>query len=147
MCNDTDKYVKIREKKRGTLSLASKVTVEITATGNVGLVAESNRRSNHVTIRNTLHVPELRTNLLPVAKITDKGYKVIFDSVSANIIGNKGRVAMTYGRKDGLHFQREYEHDVQAHMAEMGMNESRLSSTEMWHSRLGQPKLQKLGSM
>jgi len=68
------------------LNLATKASAEIKARGTISFTGDVNGVTKRVSVKDTLHVPELRTNLLSVGKITDRGYKVIFDKLTAKIV-------------------------------------------------------------
>lgn len=72
------------------LKLASNASAEIKTKGTATIVTTINRKRNDVVLNKTLHVPELRTNLLSVSKITNKGYKVVFDDQKAAVTDRKG---------------------------------------------------------
>jgi len=44
----------------------------------------------NIKLKNTLHVPNLRTNLISVSKITDNNYNVIFRKEQATVIDRNG---------------------------------------------------------
>lgn len=54
-------------------------------------------------LSNTL-VPDLRTNLISVVKIIDKGFTITFNAEMAKIIDKNGHVAMIANRVDNLYF-------------------------------------------
>jgi len=83
LCKNATKFVEIADKSTGKLNLASNVTTEIKARGTVLISTRVQGKTKNVNIHDALHVPDLRTNLLSLAKITDKGFKVIFDQKSA----------------------------------------------------------------
>ena len=86
LCRDTHDFSDISKAAHGTLNLATKASAEIKARGTVSFTGDVNGVTEQVSVKDTLHVPELRTNLLSVAKITDRGYKVIFDKLTAKIV-------------------------------------------------------------
>ena len=51
-----------------------------------------------------IHVPDLRTNLLSVGKITEKGFSVTFNRNSASIIDDDGNTKFVAKRIDGLYY-------------------------------------------
>lgn len=60
---------------------------------------------NTVSFDNTLYVPDLRTNLISVSKITDKGYQVTFNKNGAEVISEAdGSVALVARRVDALYY-------------------------------------------
>jgi len=54
-------------------------TASIHGKGRVRIVANVKGRARRFDVEEVLRVPDLRTNLLSVGKITDRGYRVIFD--------------------------------------------------------------------
>jgi len=70
------------------IKLTNSATSMISAKESVELLTNVNRRNKRIQLENALHVPDLRTNLLSMAKIVDKGYRVVFESNQAcRIIG------------------------------------------------------------
>jgi hypothetical protein len=60
----------------------------------------------NVTLDNTLHVPDLRTNLLSVSKIADKGCEILFKKNHAIVFGADGDVKLIGDRVGDLYFVR-----------------------------------------
>lgn len=56
-------------------------------------------------IRKVLRV-SLRTNLLSVGKITDRGYKVTLDKEKVVVVDKKGNTILTAERKNSLYYAR-----------------------------------------
>lgn len=54
-----------------------------------------------------MHVPDLRSNLISVAKITDCEFKVFFSKEAAEVINGHGSVKMVADRVGDLYFVRE----------------------------------------
>lgn len=65
------------------IKLANSATNTVDAKGDVEFLTTFKNRNNTIRLENALHVPDLRTNLLSVAKIVDRGYRVTFDSNQA----------------------------------------------------------------
>lgn len=63
------------------MSLATNASVMVKASGNVGITTSFNNNAKLVEFSDVLYVPDLRANLISVARITDKGNKIIFGSV------------------------------------------------------------------
>lgn len=78
-----------------------------------------------------LHVPDLRTNLMSVAKITDKGYEVIFKKNAACILDESRQIITTADRKGDLYFIRESSEYASV------AKQSWKSNLMEWHERLG----------
>lgn len=110
------------------IKLANSATSTINAKGDIELLTVNNQ-NKRIRLENALHVPDLRTNLLSVAKIVDKGYRVIFDSnraVIQDLRGNHKLIAKRQGDLLNGPIQ-------QANVAASGKH----SKTEIWHERLG----------
>lgn len=88
---------------RSDIRLANNATSTVDAKGNVELLTRVNNKTKRVRLENTLHVPDLRTNLLSVAKIVDKGYQVVFNSNQASVKDVKGNIKLTAERKGDLY--------------------------------------------
>ncbi|CAK9813843.1 Retrovirus-related Pol polyprotein from transposon TNT 1-94 [Anthophora plagiata] len=137
LCNSSDRFLEITEDRRGTLNLANNDTTEIKAKGTVSFVAKVNGQSKNVSVRDALYVPDLRTSLLSVGKITDKGFKVIFDSRSAKVVSNRNDVVLLCDRINGLYILRENERDVAARIIEGSEHTPQPNSMHAWHRRMG----------
>lgn len=59
------------------IRLANDATSVVKARGNVEIITSIGDTNKRIRLENTLHVPDLRANLLSVAKITNKGYEVV----------------------------------------------------------------------
>lgn len=90
MCRDRSAFAEIDLKGRGKLNLASNAITEFKAKGVANLMTNVNGCEKIVEFRDALYVPDLRTNLISVGRITHKGHTVIFDKTSAKVIDNKG---------------------------------------------------------
>ncbi|KRY08168.1 hypothetical protein T12_17085 [Trichinella patagoniensis] len=64
-------FLSMKNIKR-TLSLANNKSTEIMGTGTANLEIPGSDEMRSVKLHNTLYVPDLRSNLLSVAKITEK---------------------------------------------------------------------------
>jgi len=88
------------------LKLASQASTDVKGYGAVRLSVIGNSSPRLIEFNNTLFVPDLRTNLISVAKITDKGHKVVFNSDSAVVTDQQGQVKLTADRKGDLYYIR-----------------------------------------
>lgn len=61
-----------------------------------------NNKTN-ITLKDTLLVSDLRTNLMSVAKITDNGLKIIFRETKVVVIDAHGNTVMVAKRKNNLY--------------------------------------------
>lgn len=113
------------------LNLANNSTTLVTAKGDVRISVTKNMKEA-VTLKDTLYVPDLRTNLISVSKIVDNNYEVTFKKESAIIKDSNGDVKTIAKRIGDLFFLREYTHTV---CAASEQNDER--SIDKWHARLG----------
>ena len=129
MCNDENKFIKKEECASDTLNLASNATAKIKAKGTVKITVEGKKV---ISLENTLHVPELRTPLLSVSKITDKGSDVIFTSTNATVKDKEGNIKFTADRIGDLYYVRDNVETANAVSEDMSTEKLNL-----WHKRLG----------
>ena len=101
--------MKLNNSKCGKLNLASKDSTKIDGKGTVTFNTDVNGSVKSVTLNNVLYVPDLRQNLLSVAKITDRNCEVIFDKDRAAVIDSNGNHKLTADRVGDLYYVREIE--------------------------------------
>jgi hypothetical protein len=77
LCNDDSAFSEMKSES-GKLNLANNGSTSITAQGKSMFTADVFGESKNISLSKTLFVPDLRTNLLSVGKITEKGCDVIF---------------------------------------------------------------------
>jgi len=120
----------------GNVKLASeKTTIAVHGKGCVNIVADVGGRAERFKVNDVLRVPELRTNLLSVGKIVDRGFRVIFDKDKANIIDKNNRVVLTAYRKGELYYLRGTATDYSnANLAE---DKIVIDDFKVWHRRMG----------
>lgn len=82
MSSNADIYDKL-ESNSSEITLADKSSKKIASNGIGEIVVEQKNIESKIRLSNVLHVPDLNTNLLSVAKITDHGYRVEFKSDGA----------------------------------------------------------------
>lgn len=105
MCGGREEFLHMDDSAAGKVDLASDASTEIKGKGSVSLIANVDGTANRVTLSDVLHVPGLRTNLLSVGKICDKGFKVIFEKGKASILNAKGEHVVKAQRgSGGLYF-------------------------------------------
>ena len=81
------------------VNLANNETAEISGFGTVSIKAEVNSTLQNIPVYDTLLVPQLKTNLLSVSKLCDKGYTVTFKETCA-LIKNFNNVYLIANHKD-----------------------------------------------
>jgi hypothetical protein len=91
---------------------------------------------------NRLYVPDLRSNLLSVGKITDKGSTVIFENNKVYILDKDGKEIMIGQKRNHLYYVREIL-DKKGETAAASMNISRTKIQE-WHEKFGHINEQQL---
>jgi hypothetical protein len=64
LCNEIRYFRTINDSKRGTLNLANAATTRTMGEGTVEFTADVYGDATSVSLSNTLHVPDLRTNLM-----------------------------------------------------------------------------------
>lgn len=128
LCGEKDLFEDFESFSKVKLNLASQASAEVIGKGVVKLQVSD----QIFQFKNTLFVPDLRSNLVSVAKITDKGHEVIFCKNSAYIrdeCGNKFDIAV---RRGDLYVLRENPECAEAIVESKGQ-----SSVKVWHERLG----------
>ncbi|CAH2019504.1 unnamed protein product, partial [Acanthoscelides obtectus] len=114
----------------------------IYGSGTATFVADVFGDTKNISLHKAFHVPDLRVNLLSVAKITDKGFEVLFKKENALIYDSNGDIKVVADRSGDLYYAREGE----------AQNKSAFISTmnsknvKLWHRRLGHLNFQDLNS-
>ncbi|XP_053957838.1 uncharacterized protein LOC128862996 [Anastrepha ludens] len=85
MSSNKNNFTNFKEISK-TLSLANSDTANIAGIGNVRVVINEEGKEAPIKFEQVMYVPDLRTNLLSVSKITEKGFEVIFKRDKALII-------------------------------------------------------------
>ncbi|XP_012155337.1 uncharacterized protein LOC105664634 [Ceratitis capitata] len=98
-----------------------KGTVQLRVAGGMG--------ERQIEFKNTLFVPDLRTNLISVAKITDKGHTVAFYKTETFVNDASGKITFIADRRGDLYCLREN--------SECGIVQEKCSDVFKWHCRLG----------
>lgn len=138
LCKELKEFVEITDSKPGKLDLATNASSEIVARGKVSFTADVRGDKKNVILKNNLHVPDLRSNLLSVAKITDNNCDVIFKKDCAMVVGQDGRTKLMAHRVGDLYLVREQEQYSYCVTSSNEKNSSKSSSAlEVWHRRLG----------
>lgn len=133
LCNDISRFSNIDSSRRGDLYLANSAVTDSVAEGTAEFEADVLGAIKSISLNHTLHVPDLRTNLVSVGKITDRGFRVHFDKNSASILDSSGNVKMVADRVDGLYYVRERNEYARSVLPEANISTSKVS----WHRRLG----------
>lgn len=94
MCCDKKIFNSLQSCKNVNVVIASGAKIPAVGIGNVSLcVSDSGRRLN-VDLHDVLFVPDIKTNLISVKKITERGYSVTFSGDKCFLSGNFGTYAI-----------------------------------------------------
>jgi hypothetical protein len=129
MCSSKDQFQNIAQNDL-LLNLANHSFTKIRGTGNVKI-----KVSNENNLNNVMYVPDLRSNLLSVGKITDKGSTVIFENNKVYILDKDGKEIMIGQKINHLYYVRDIL-DKKEETAASTMNISRTKIQE-WHEQFG----------
>lgn len=129
LCNDVNLFGGTLEEYKGKLRLATNMNAEVQGRGLVTLSVVDGSSTRPVEFKDTLYVPDLRTNLISVAKITDNGYNVNFTRDVAVLVDKNGKVRLTAHRRGNLYCFPECD-SVNA------VTDCKID-LKLWHERLG----------
>lgn len=79
LCKDKERFEDLGRTSCDTLQMASDDNTKIAGKGVVSMTTLTKEGKRQVNFQNTLYVPDLRMNLVSVAKITERGFKINFD--------------------------------------------------------------------
>jgi len=108
-------------------------STDVRAEGTVNITFEGENASRSIRLKNALHVPDLRSNLISVAKITDARNHVTFTKKNAKIKNSDGKTILIADRMGDLYYLRKPGHDS-THTASAGTQKP---SMAIWHERFG----------
>ncbi|KRY39868.1 Retrovirus-related Pol polyprotein from transposon TNT 1-94, partial [Trichinella britovi] len=129
MCSNKEMFLSMKKMKR-TLSLANNKSTEIMGTGTANLEIPGSDGTRSVKLHDTLYVPDLRSNLLSVTKITEKGFQVTFQENVAIIANQNLGTVMVAHKENGLYY-------VESPTFIAATAESKVPTLMEWHRRLG----------
>lgn len=107
LCGDQSKFEQLNASSQSQIKLVNKETSEIKGEGTVRLSVMNNQERKLVEFNNVLFVPDLRVNLVSVARVIDRGFTVTFRRDSAEVVD--GRVRLAAKRRDLYYIQEERE--------------------------------------
>ncbi|KAJ3661597.1 hypothetical protein Zmor_005987 [Zophobas morio] len=114
LCNDGGQFTKIDRSKTGILNLANESSTATLGVGTVQFAARVLGETANVSLSETLHVPDLRTNLMSVSKITDRGLEVNFRRDEAVVVDPDGNVLLCAERIGDLYYVSGHKHDARS---------------------------------
>ncbi|CAB0042349.1 unnamed protein product [Trichogramma brassicae] len=138
ICGDESKFKNI-SRASGCLQLASDATATIRAKGDVNT---SDNALRNITLKDTLYVPNVRSNLVSVAKVVDAGFNVNFGKRQALIVDYSGSIQARAERIGDLYFMKEADESHQV----ASFAKPKISLGE-WHVRLGHLNYKDLKTM
>lgn len=86
------------------MNLANSSSTQILGTGTATFTADVFGESKNISLDNTLFVPDLRTNLISVSKITNKNFEVLVKKDSAHVIDKTEQVKLVADRIGELYY-------------------------------------------
>lgn len=134
-CRESNSLAEIFNSGHAQLNLANNASTEIKARGTAIFTTNVIEKQSNIRLKDTLHVPDLRTNLISVSKITDNGHDVIFKKDIATITDRNGDVKMIAKRRGGLYYVHQNSPHECNNASELSEKESK--SLRLWHNRLG----------
>lgn len=131
LCGSDILFKRMNKAPNVRLNFASDATTEVKSNGEVLISVDSDSGQKLIEFRDTLYVRNLRSNLISIAKITDKNYEVLFKKDSAVVRSSHEDVMMVADRKGDLYYVRK--RVGCADTATSGPGDQLL----LWHERLG----------
>lgn len=123
-----------------TVKLGNKQNIEVLGEGTVLVKSKLKGNWQESRLENVLYVPDLRRNLFSEGAVTRKGYIIIKNKESAQIIKNNEVVMSAHLRENNL-----YELDIKAIIQE-SCNIVQ-SDIKVWHERLGHLNVKEIKNM
>lgn len=131
MCNERNAFKELT-RTNSEVNLANNESTRIVGTGKVQIVVNNGKSTEEINLKNVAYVPDLRTNLLSVAKATDHGYSVIFQKSDALIIDSDNNVLLRANRRGNLYFVDKCKD--KANSVEVNSENNNINK---WHQKLG----------
>jgi len=137
MSNRNVKFTKSVEPCSGKVKLASEeASTAIEGKGSVSIIADNGSSRKNVTVHDVLCVPKLRSNLLSVGKVADRGNIIVFDKEKAEIIDESGNTILTAKRMNGLYYLQVADDEYSGNV-ETAHESPTKNLTEQWHRKMG----------
>lgn len=132
LCGQLREFAEIDNSRRGRLNLANHASTEIKAVGTISITTDVDGDKRRVSLSD---VPDFRENWLSVAKITNKGFEVVFKQDSAVVVDRSGNVKLCANRIGNLYFLSERERAACNRVSDDVSNASK--DLMIWHRQLG----------
>lgn len=130
LCKNKSLFQEI-ETLNGNLHLANKYSTDVKAKGNVMVKMMNQNEEKLINLENTLWVPDLRTNLMSVAKVVDKGNEITFKKNVAMIKGTDGDIKLIARRIGNLYYIKQPNEEIAQLVNGQEVN------LNLWHNRMG----------
>ncbi|OWR40681.1 putative Copia protein [Danaus plexippus plexippus] len=105
MCNEKQ-MIKDFTHLNSELNLANSERTQITGTGKVSISVDTGSEERQINLQKVFYVSDLRTNLLSVAKVTDRGFEVHFKKNGATVRDENGKIHLRADRVGNLYHVR-----------------------------------------
>ncbi|CAK9829622.1 Retrovirus-related Pol polyprotein from transposon TNT 1-94 [Anthophora retusa] len=137
LCNDANRFQTIKRANHSLLNLASNATTAVDGRGTVEIVTRVGGTTRNINLEETLYIPDLRSNLLSVAKITDRDLDVVFNKYGARVLDKHGNIILKANRIDGLYCVQDEKTDECGAISSPDDDTGPCNDLETWHRRLG----------
>lgn len=131
MCNEKHMFKKLLSID-SEVKLANNESTRIIGVGNVSIPVDIGHDKCQVDITRVMYMPYLRTNLLSVSAITDRGEKVIFRKKDAIVVDKKNKVCTRADRIGNLYYVRQCRDAIN----NVKISNSSKKAIDIWHKRL-----------
>ena len=122
-----ERFLKYQPIRRMNKHIGDGSEIEAIGKGDMELTVGTTK----ITLLDVLHVPEIRGNLLSVAKIVDHGHHVVFSPTGCHISRDRG--TRVQGIREGNFYLLRTENRALVALS----NRDTAASPEIWHRRLG----------
>lgn len=133
LCHSEEKFECVDKSDGTKINLANSASTEVMGKGIVKLLGTDGSQDRTIRLENTLHVPDLRNNLISVSKITDAGHSVTFTKNQATIKDKNDEKLLVADRMGDLYFLRETQ---EGNICATSSNVEKSQMT-IWHQRMG----------
>ncbi|CAK9826054.1 Retrovirus-related Pol polyprotein from transposon TNT 1-94 [Anthophora retusa] len=137
LCNDANRFQTIKKANHSLLNLASNATTTVDGRGTVEIVTRVGGTTRNINLEETLYIPDLRSNLLSVAKITDRDLDVVFNKYGARVLDKHGNIILKANRIGGLYCVQDEKTDECGAISSPDDDTGPCNDLETWHRRLG----------
>ena len=130
MTSDKKFFNTLDTNKKNNVTVADGKVIEVEGTGTGSIKCINNLNEERtVTIKDVLYVPDLHGNLLSVKKITDNGFKTVFNETECNI--TKNNIIVATAESIGNLYR------LKDHKALLAQSQHKENCIHSWHRKLG----------